>query len=144
CASSDWIDQLIDVAMATPGALMWDVATAVKDRIITETTILEDSEQDVLEDLMGASLTEPVADVGAEDAEEAARRLAGMLFNTPQFMLAGISAPDQDPEHDPRLVVPGTDTESLCNYLAPLILENEVDGYSFAFTCSDDGIEIED
>lgn len=144
CASEDWIAQLIDVAMATPGALMWDVATAVKDRIITETTILEDSEQDVLEDLMGVSLTETVADVGAEDAEEAARRLAGMLFNTPQFMLAGISAPDQEPENDPRLVVPGTDTESLCNVLAPLILENEVDGYAFAFTCSDDGIELED
>src|SRR5690606_15485701 len=36
CPDEDWISQLIGVAMASPEALMWDVATAVKDRIITQ------------------------------------------------------------------------------------------------------------
>lgn len=142
CATEDWITQLVDVAMATPEAQLWDVAVAVKDRILTQTTIDPSAEQDVLEDLMGESLDDTVADIGAQSAETAARRMAGMLFNSPQFLLEGISAPDQDPADDPRLIVDGTDTESLCNYLAPLILDSAPGALSF--DCTADGIEIMD
>ena len=142
CASDDWITQLIDEAVATPEADMWDVASAVKDRIITEPTIGGPAEQAVLESLMGVTLTDPVSQVGAGAAEQAARRLAGMLFNTPQFLLVGVAAPDQDPAEDPVLIVPGTSTQALCEYLAPLILDNATDGYELGYTCTADGIEI--
>jgi hypothetical protein len=91
---------------------------------------------------MGVLLTDTVSDVGAGAAEQAARRLAGMLFNTPQFLLVGAAAPAQDPAEDPVLVVPGTSTAELCAYLAPLILDNSDDGYTYGYTCSDDGITI--
>lgn len=142
CATNDWITQLIDVAVAQPEADMWDVASAVKDRVIAEPTIGGQAEQTVLEDLMGVSLTDPVGQVGAGAAEQAARRLAGMLFNTPQFLLVGVAPADQDPAEDPVLVVPGTSTQELCEYLAPLILDNTVDGYTYDYACSSDGIDI--
>src|SRR5690606_9758791 len=53
CADADWITQLVDQAAATPGADMWDIAAAVKDRVIAEPTISE-AERRLLEDLMGA------------------------------------------------------------------------------------------
>jgi len=136
CAGSDWIEQLVAVAMATPGALMYDVASAVKDRIITEPAIDDGAEQTALEALTGVSLDATVAATGADAAETAARRIAGMLFNTPQFMLEGIAAADQDPAADPVLVVPGTDTESLCQVLAPMVLGNG------GFTCSATGVVV--
>lgn len=143
CASEDWITQLIDQAMSHNGTDMWDVASAVKDRFITEPSISGAAEVAALEDVMGVQLTDTVADVGAGQAEQAARRLAGVLVSTPQFLLAGVPAPDQDPAEDPVLVVPGTGTRALCEYLAPLVLDNPGDGYEFEWTCSGDGISIQ-
>ena len=69
-------------------------------------------------------------------AEGIARATAGMLFNTPQFMLVGVAPVDQDPASDPSLVVPGTDTASLCNYLAPFVLRG------CDYSCSATGVTI--
>lgn len=139
CASDDWIGQLIDGA--GPEADMWDVASAVKDRLITEPTIYGDAEVGALETVMGVSLTDTVAsDPGA--AEQGARLLAGMLMNTPQFLLAGVVSKDQEAANDPVLVVDGTDTEALCNYLAPLVLDNAGDGVSVGYQCSGDGVTL--
>jgi hypothetical protein len=142
CASSDWIVALIDVADATPGTLMADVAVAIKDRLIAEPMLQGAAEEAVLETLMGASLHDTVADVGAAAAEAAARRLAGALMNTPQFLLAGVSSRDQDPAEDPILVVPGTSTAALCAYVAPLVLDNTRDGHVFEYSCTSDGVEL--
>lgn len=143
CAAGDWISSLIEVAVDTPGADMWDVASAIKDRLITEPAITTQAEANALADLMGvASLDETVADVGAAATEEGARRLVGMLVNTPQFLLVGVASPDQDPAEDPTLVVPGTSTSELCQYLGSLVLDNPDDGVSFGFSCSGDGIQI--
>jgi hypothetical protein len=143
CASADFITQLIDEAMAQNGADMWDVAAAVKDRLITEPTISGAAEVAALEQIMGVELTETVAQVGAGQAEQAARRLVGVLVNTPQFLLGGIPARDQDPAEDPVLVVPGTGTRGLCDYLAPLVLNNPGDGIDFTWTCSGSGVTID-
>jgi hypothetical protein len=115
----------------------------VKDRLITEPAIAGAGEVAALEDVMGVQLTATVSEVGAGQAEQAARRLAGVLVSSPQFLLAGVPAPDQDPADDPVLVVPGTGTGPLCNYLAPLVLDNPGDGYDFEWTCSADGISIQ-
>jgi hypothetical protein len=56
--------------------------------------------------------------------------------------LVGVAQRDQDPAEDPILVVPGTSTESLCQHLGSLILDNVDDGYAFGYSCSADGIEI--
>ena len=142
CASADWIVQLVDLAAATPGTLMVDVVAAVKDRLITEPTLYNAAEEAVLESVMGVALDATVADVGPAQAELAARRAAGLLMNTPQFLLAGVPSRDQHPAEDPVLVVPGTSTADLCAHLAPLVLENARDGHVFQYTCTADGIEI--
>lgn len=143
CASADWVTQLIDAAQAQPEALLYDVAVAVKDRMITDPAIDPGAETDTLEALMGVSLDATVAEVGPGAAEQAARRLAGMLTNTPQFMLAGVPSPDVDPADDPVLVVAGTGTEALCGVLAAAVLDNPGDGVSVGYTCSASGITLE-
>ncbi len=141
CAGEDWITQLIDAA--APETDMWDVAAAVKDRMITDPSIRTEAEVATLETLMGVSLSDTVSDVGAGAAEQAARRLAGMLTNTPQFMLAGIPGRDVDPADDPTLIVSGTSTADLCAVLAPMILDNSVDGIDHGYSCSGSGITLE-
>jgi hypothetical protein len=141
CAGDDFIAQLVDEGLGAPGTDMWDLASALKDRVITEPRIAP-AEEAILEDLMGVSLTDTVSSVGGGPAEQALRRLAGMLFNTPQFLLVGAAPRDQDPAEDPVLVVPGTSTAELCAYLAPLVLDNPGDGHQYGYTCSDDGITI--
>ncbi len=143
CAGDDWIAQLIDTALSAPEADMWDVAAAVKDRMITDPSIRTEAEVAALESLMGVSLSDSVSDVGAGSAEQAARRLAGMLTNTPQFMLAGVPSRDIESEDDPTLVVPGTSTQDLCGALAPLVLDNGVDGTPYGYSCSGSGVTLD-
>lgn len=120
CVAVDYTQALVDAAMAQPGALLWDVAVALKDRLIAEPEIANDAEVAVIEDIMGAGLDESVADVGAAATLTAARRYAGVLLNTPQFMLEGVVSPPQDPTADPLVVVPGTGSEDLCTYFVGL------------------------
>ncbi len=136
----DWIDALVTEALATPGATMRDLAVAIKDRLITEPEIYGAAEEDAIEAgmlLTDGALDAPVADVGAADAEIAARRFAGVLLNTPQFMLAGVPSRDQDPAFDPVIVVPGTDTQTICEAIAPQVL-----GSGWSYTCDADGITV--
>ncbi len=136
----DWIGELVATAVATPGATVRDLAVAIKDRLITEPTIAGSAEEDALEAAMlltDGALDALVSDVGASDAEIAARSLAGVLLNTPQFLLAGVPSRDQDPDADPILVVPGTDTKSLCEALAPQVL-----GAGWSYTCDDAGVTV--
>jgi hypothetical protein len=137
CAASDWIDQLVGIASATPDALVFDVVVAVKDRVLAEPTIYNAGEIAAIEALVGLSLDQTVAAAGAGAVEQAARLYAGLLFNTPQFMLDGVAGRDQDPANDPVLVVPGTSTSELCETLGALVLQGE-----HPFVCSDAGIEI--
>ena len=86
---------------------------------------------------MGAPLSTAVGSIPGDQLEAAARRYAGLMLNTPQFLLAGVPSTDQDPSDDPIIVVPGTSTQDLCNYLGNLVL-----GGDFAWSCSADGITI--
>lgn len=135
CADVDWITQLLDVAYAAPDATLLDVAEAVKDRLITETTIEDSGEIAAIEAVMGAPLDSPLAPVPREVAEASVRRYAGVLLNTPQFLLAGVVSDDQ--EHTPNLVVPGTSLGDLCQALGNLVL-----GADYSWSCNGDGITI--
>ena len=104
---------------------------------ITEPEITNAAEIAVIESLTGVALDDTVSDVGAVEAEAAARRYAGLLFNTPQYLLDGVASPDQAPANDPVLAVPGTGTAQLCAYLGDLVL-----GDAFEWSCSADGITI--
>jgi hypothetical protein len=121
CAPADFAVALVDAAMDDPDASMGDLAIALKDRLITEPELGSDAEQQVIEAIMGAGLDEAVADVGQAEAVAAARRFAGVLLNTPQFMLDGVTSAPQDPAADPVLVVPGTSTQEVCIYFEQLV-----------------------
>ena len=116
---------------------MRDLAAAIKDRLITEPVIADDGELEAIAAIMGL---DPASKMSANDGvalEQGARRYAGLLFNTPQFMLSGVPSRDQDPAAIPKFAVAGTDTEALCKHLAPLILAD-----TYTFTCSADGIKL--
>ena len=136
CPQQDWIAQLVATAAAS-GATLRDVAVAVKDRLITEPEIANSGEEAAIELIMGAPLSTPVSSTPADQIDAAARRYAGLLLNTPQFLIAGVPSKDQDPGQDPIVVVPGTSTQELCNYLGNLVL-----GGDFTWSCSGDGITI--
>lgn len=137
CADADYITQLVDVAIGTSGATVRDVAAALKDRIITETSIEAGGETDAIAGVMGISLDTATAGLGAAELAAAARLYAGVLFNSPQFLLAGAPSRDQDPADDPILVVPGTSMNELCEVLGEQIL-----GDDYSWSCSADGITI--
>lgn len=120
CATNEFTAIAVETALAQPGALMWDLAVALKDRLITEPTIANDAEIAAIEGIMGVSLDDAVAGVGFDAALAAARRYSGVLLNTPQFMLDGVTSAPQDPSEDPVLEVPGTTSQELCMHFATL------------------------
>jgi hypothetical protein len=142
CAGSDWVDQLVAEAIDTPEAMMWDLAVAIKDRLVTEPSIYSDAEIAAIEGVMGESLDDTVASVGASAAEVAARRYVGLMLNTPQYMLDGVTSRDQDPVADAILVVPGTDAESACEYFASLA-NGSADWSGVSVSCGGDSITVE-
>ena len=123
CAPADYVTTLVATAGAEPGALMWDVAVALKDRLIAEPEIYNDAEIQVIEGIMGVSLDATVADTGEAATLTAARRYAGVLLNTPQYMLDGVVSAPQDPAGDPVLVVPGTTAQDMCTNFAALVAD---------------------
>ncbi len=142
CANEDYVAQLVAQAVANPETLMWDVAVALKDRLIAEPEIASDAEIAAIEGVMGQSLDATVASVGESGATVAARRYAGLLLNTPQFMLDGMPSRPQSTEADPVLVVPGTDTQSVCEYFATLTGES-AQWSGLTVSCSSGGITVE-
>ena len=142
CSGQDFPQVLVAAAAAEPGTLMWDLAVALKDRLIAEPEIANDAEIAIIEDIMDASLDETVQSVGQADAVAGVRRYAGVLLNTPQFMLDGVVSAPQDPASDPVLVVPGTSTEQLCQYFAQLASQ-DASWSGHGVTCSADGISVQ-
>ncbi len=142
CAPDDFIDTVVVTAGGTPGAVMRDLAVALKDRMITEPTIANEAEVAAIEGIFDTSLDTEVLTVGQTDATAAARRYAGVLLNTPQFMLDGVVSARQDPANDPIVVVAGTSTQDLCNYFSALTAEDP-DWSALNVGCSADGITID-
>lgn len=142
CAAADFTTQLVDTAGGQPGTLMADIASALKDRLIAEPEIYGQAEIDAIEGIMGVSLDDPVADVGQVAALAATRRYAGVLLNTPQFMLDGVVSAPQPPESDPVIVVPGTDSQSLCDNFAGLA--DQASSWSaLTVNCAGDSITVQ-
>lgn len=138
CAQYEWIELMLVEASKTPGTTIRHVAAAIKDRLITEPVIDGPAEEAAIEGVFGVPLDTPMNDVDTLTLENGARRFAGVLLSTPQFMLAGVPSRDQDPAAIPAFAAPGTDTQSLCDYLAPQILGDQV-----TWSCSADGLKID-
>jgi hypothetical protein len=137
CSQYEWIELMLVEASMKGGVTVRDLAAAIKDRLITEPTIYGDAELTAIAAVIGL---DPAAKMNAVDSgalEDGTRRYAGLLMNTPQFMLAGVPSLDQDPAELPAFAVPGTDTRSLCEYHAPLVL-----GETYKWTCGDDGVKL--
>lgn len=137
CAPYEWIELMLVEASMVPGATVGDIAAAIKDRLITEPTIAGPAEAAAIEGVIGLPLDTPMSQADTGQLEAGARRFAGMLLSTPQFMLSGVPSRDQDPAAIPAFAVPGTDIESLCNVHAPLLL-----GGQFSWSCSADGLKL--
>lgn len=138
CAQHEWLELMLVAASKTEGATVGDIARAIKDRLITEPTLAGPAEVAAIEGVMGLSLDTPMKQVDTGALEAAARRFAGVLFSTPQFMLAGVPGRDQDPAALPPFAVAGTDTAALCAVHGPAIL-----GDAFPYTCGPDGFRLD-
>lgn len=136
CADYEWIELMLTEAAGAGGVTIRDLAAAIKDRMIAEPTI-DDAELAVIESVFGLDPAAKMNEVDGVALESGSRRYAGLILGTPQFMLSGVPSRDQDPAQIPAFAAPGTDTESLCNHLAPLVL-----GDTYAWTCSADGVAI--
>jgi len=136
CTQYEWIELMLVEAFKAD-ATVREVAAAIKDRLLTEPTIEGETELAVIAGVIGL---DPAAKMKAVDGgilEDGARRFAGLLFNTPQFMLSGVPSPDQDPAEIPKFAVAGTDTQALCDHLAPLVLTDK-----YTWTCDAQGIKV--
>jgi hypothetical protein len=137
CATYEWIELMLVEASKTPGTTVRELAAAIKDRLIAEPTIADEAELAAIASVMGLDPATKMSDVDTGTLEAAARRFAGLILNTPQFMLSGVPSRDQDPAHDPAFAVPGTDTAALCEQLAPAVL-----GDAYSWSCGADGVKI--
>lgn len=136
CAEFEWIELMLSEG-AGKGATVRDAVIAIKDRLITEPEITSPAEEKVIQGLIGLDLDLMIGEADAGLLEAGTRRYAGLLLNTPQFMLAGVPSRDQDPGSDPVIVVAGTGTQDLCEVLAPSILGD------FSWSCGAKGVTIE-
>ena len=115
----------------------YDAVVAVKDRLLQENDLAEDEAQ-IVSDLIGLDLGSPLAEQDTGALESGIRRYAGMLLTTPQYLLAGVPSPDQDPAADPAIVVPGTEIQALCNEHAARTLDPAL----WTYQCTTDGIDL--
>jgi hypothetical protein len=90
-AQPDYVDGLVDRAMAEPTATVRDVVLAMKDRFLAEPVVdtVAPDEGMLLEGLFGTPLDTPVASV--PDLEDRTRRYCGVLLSSPQFLLGGLA-----------------------------------------------------
>ena len=137
CSQYEWIELMLVEASQTPGTTVADLAAAIKDRLITEPELADDGEREVIAAVMGLDPASKMNGLDSLALEEGARRYAGLLFNTPQFMLSGVPSRDQDPAAIPKFAVPGTDTAALCNHLGPMITAD-----NYTWKCSADGVTL--
>ena len=136
CSEYEWIELMLTEAAGTSGTTIRDIAAAIKDRLISEPTI-DEAELEIIAAITGLDPAAKMNAVDSQELEDGTRRYAGLLMNTPQFMLSGVPSRDQDPAQLPKFAVPGTDTESLCNHLAPQIL-----GDQYKWTCGPEGVTL--
>ena len=136
CAEYEWIELML-VQAFTANATVREVAAAIKDRLIAEPAIDGEVELQAIAAVMQLDPNLRMKDSDPNTLEAAARRFAGLILNTPQFMLSGVPSRDQDPADLPAFTAPGTDTTALCNYLAPLILAD-----AYKWSCADDGVKL--
>ena len=106
--NTDWIDALV-AAAAEQDATVGQAISALKDRLHGDPTV-DAEEQAALEPLSGPF------DGPAASAEDALRRVCGVLLAAPQFRLRGVPGPT-NLGASPELEVPGSSFEERCEVL---------------------------
>lgn len=137
----DWID-LLGTSAQTWAAnfpddplTLTDAAIALKDRLLTETAVATD-EAVLIAGILGVdSLDAPLGQVDGWQGK--IRRYCGVLLQTPQFMLAGVSPADQ--AANPKLTVGATSYKQLCEKAGNTLFDPTV----WSVTCEDDSLVIE-
>jgi hypothetical protein len=131
----DWVDRLLAVAAADPGATLGDLAAACADRLLAEPDLSRGT-ADAHAAVLGHALATRAADLDPAELDAAVRRLVGALLATPQFLLHGRAPPPA--QGAPRLVVPGADTRALCEAHARTLL----DPGAWTIACDDAGARV--
>jgi hypothetical protein len=151
--STDWIDRVVTATTAfnaaNPGAPLTvaDLVVVVRDwllghgEIVATTPVdLSGSEQQALASYFGVAALSDLAS-GVADLTDKLRGLCGVLVETPQFMLAGVTPSGLGPK--PRLrVCHGTPCsyQDLCQELKPAI-EAQLASGEF-LVCGEDSVNI--
>jgi hypothetical protein len=105
-APQDYVTKLIRRGSSS-GAPLEEVVITLKDRLIGEPWV-DDVERGAVESLLGEALTAPVT----ASSEAGLRRVCGAYLLSPQFLLAGLSAPPADVE--PLLTAPEHSRPVIC------------------------------
>lgn len=129
----DHISTLLAVATTVPDATLTDLAIALTDRLLGEPD-LSQGQVDALSKLLTYPLSTPLADLAPSVRELLARRLAGALLATPQFLLHGLPPPPQ--QGAPRLVTADATTRALCESHADLLAA------PWQISCTDHGAHV--
>ncbi len=108
--TSDFIDQLIAAGVADPTATVGDVASALKDRLVGEPTIVAGPEHDAI-----VAITGPLEAPVAASQSAVVRRLCGALLGSPQFLLQGIAGRGGA---RPKLTPTAADYDAVCAGIA--------------------------
>jgi hypothetical protein len=95
CAAYEWIELMLVEASKTPGTTIRELAAAITDRLIAEPTIREEAELAAIASVMQLDPATKMSEVDTGTLEAAARRFAGLILNTPQFMLSGVPSRDR-------------------------------------------------
>lgn len=112
--TSDFITKIVAAAAADPSATIGDLASAIKDRIVGESAIVEANEISALAAVFGNSLEAPASGT----TEGAARELCGALLGSPQFLLQGIAGRGGE---RPKLTPMDTSFDAICAEVAPRV-----------------------
>jgi hypothetical protein len=111
--ATDVIDLLATRAKTPGAATVGELVDVLKDRIFG-TTLVDEAEQPLLEEMLGASLDADASTLA--DPQLSLRRTCGVMIASPQALTMGIAPPDSS--EVPRLTPKAARYEALCTELA--------------------------
>lgn len=131
--AADWVDKLAgaipayDAANPSQPLSMKDVAMTVKDWLVGDSQIYDEvprheqkSESELLNEFFGVESLEETGAAGVPELGTKLRRYCGVLLETPQFMLSGVTSAPAGPKPRLRVCNEGPCTYAqMCEALKP-------------------------
>ena len=150
-AQPDWVDRVMseipvfDAAHPNEELTIEDLVVTAKDWVLSDGTIASTPtsrgsvERDVLEDYFGVALTDRAASIQPAELEDLLRGLVGVYLQSPQYLLAGIAAPQLGDAPRMRVCTDGPCTyRELCESY-----RSAIEGARHELTCNDDSLSVE-